>query len=503
MAEVPNSTGAVTDPPARKPYSAGNLEMHCWGQSSIANVMLYFPIAMTNFLVVEYKFSPILIGWAFFIPRIFDGLLDPMIGHLSDITHTRWGRRRPFILGTALLGSFMIIAIWWMSPDWGQWFVTHAPAGPPWLAQWWATRDWSQTAMFAWLAVCITVLFTCFGTYEMTCNALGYELSDDYNVRTKVFAIYNFWYTLGNTALSFVWPMTLALFASAIIGIRVISLGMAALTIISALIVFFGTKERFAKANKTHVKIWPALKATLRVKAFVIVLLMGVSNNIIIGIWNAVAFYIAALYVFEGDYDKYNRLCGIGLMLIGLVVSFLLMPSAARITRHIGKRRGIILCSALSLLNAIVLFLIARPGYQYLWFAWAALFIPINSIGGLFGSSLMPDICDIDELQSGERREALFSAVNTFFGKLLRSGMVLLSGYLVVMCGYDKELQSHQLPETLHTMIWVGFPALILGSAVGLVIACFMPLTPEYMAKVHAELEARRRSGQAQEGLAE
>ncbi len=391
-----------------------------------------------------------------------------------------------------------------MSPDWGNWFVTHAPAGPPWLAQWWATRDWGQTAMFAWLTVCITLLFICYGTNEMTCNALGYELSDDYNIRTKVFAIWNFYSNLAGQILGWLWPLAMwEGFGNPIRGIRIISIAMAALAVASGLVVFFGTKERFVKANKTHVKVWPALKATLRVKAFIIVLLFGVNNNILLGIWGTVAFWIGSLYVFEGDYNFYNVLCGGISGIIALGVAFLLMPTAAGITRRLGKRRGMIVCAALGLVNAIVLCFIARPGNQYIWFAWAVLFIPINSIGGLFGSSLMPDICDIDELNSGERREALFSAVNTFFGKLLRSGMVLASGFILALTGFDKELQNHQTSQTLHNMLWLGFPCLIAGSVIGLVLTYFIPLTPEYMATVRSELDARRRSGQAQEGLAE
>jgi hypothetical protein len=52
-------------------------------------------------------------------------------------------------------------------------------------------------------------------------------------------------------------------------------------------------------------------------------------------------------------------------------------------------------------------------------------------------------------------------------------------------------------------MLWLGFPCFIGGSAVGLILTCFIPLTPEYMATVRAELDRRRHSGQAQEGIAE
>ncbi|MFA7370241.1 MAG: MFS transporter, partial [Kiritimatiellales bacterium] len=42
--------------------------------------------------------DPVMLGWALAIPRIFDAIIDPVIGNLSDNTRTRWGRRRPYIL---------------------------------------------------------------------------------------------------------------------------------------------------------------------------------------------------------------------------------------------------------------------------------------------------------------------------------------------------------------------------------------------------------------------
>jgi len=57
------------------------------------------------------------------------------------------------------------------------------------VALWWPSRDWSQYAMFGYLLVCSTLLFFFWGTYSMSHTALGYELSDDYHVRTKVIAV--------------------------------------------------------------------------------------------------------------------------------------------------------------------------------------------------------------------------------------------------------------------------------------------------------------------------
>ncbi len=50
------------------------------------------------------------------IPRIFDAISDPMLGYISDNTRTRWGRRRPFIFGGALIAG-IIFALMWQLPS--------------------------------------------------------------------------------------------------------------------------------------------------------------------------------------------------------------------------------------------------------------------------------------------------------------------------------------------------------------------------------------------------
>jgi GPH family glycoside/pentoside/hexuronide:cation symporter len=116
----------------------------------------------------------------------------------------------------------------------------------------------------------------------------------------------------------------------------------------------------------------------------------------------------------------------------------------------------------------------------------------------------MPDICDIDELQSGERREALFASVITFCNKLARAGVFILGGFLVVkVCGFNKDLGADQPLQVFHTMLWIGFPAWILCTILNLILTIYIPITPEYMATVRAELDRRRHGGQTQEGIAE
>jgi GPH family glycoside/pentoside/hexuronide:cation symporter len=112
-------------------------------------------------------------------------------------------------------------------------------------------------------------------------------------------------------------------------------------------------------------------------------------------------------------------------------------------------------------------------------------------VQGLFISSLMPDICDIDELTSGERREGLFASMQTFVSKLENSICALLSMWLLSLSGFNANL-DHQPPEVISRWFWWGFTPGIVCSAINLVIVWHIPVTEEMMKDVRAKLEKRR-----------
>ena len=83
---------------------------------------------------------------------------------------------------------------------------------------------------------------------------------------------------------------------------------------------------------------------------------------------------------------------------------------------------------------------VLRPGFYWFYMAYGLLLIPVNMIGGTLLSAIMPDICDIDELQSGERREAMFNAVYNWMAKLQNAIITVIAGYLLGWIGFNVKL---------------------------------------------------------------
>lgn len=77
-----------------------------------------------NFLMIFYTdvfgISMSAVATLMLFSRFWDAINDPIIGGLSDKTHTRWGRYRPWLLFAAPLTALVLILTFWAHPDWSQ-----------------------------------------------------------------------------------------------------------------------------------------------------------------------------------------------------------------------------------------------------------------------------------------------------------------------------------------------------------------------------------------------
>ena len=119
---------------------------------------------------------------AIFIGRSWDYINDPLIGHISDRTRTRWGRRRPFLLFGALPFALAFILLWFRPPS----------------------RARSLLAIYYAVAY---VLFDSAATFVyMPYFALTPELTSDYDERTGL-TTYRMFFSILGSLIAFTVPL--------------------------------------------------------------------------------------------------------------------------------------------------------------------------------------------------------------------------------------------------------------------------------------------------------
>src|SRR6476660_9983921 len=102
----------ATPPEDRVPWS----QLIAYGMGGLVPIAI-FNIAgqLISFLGnISLGLPGLLLGTIMVIPRLWEALSDPLIGHLSDNTRTRWGRRRPYILVGGLAVALSFVAMWWV-----------------------------------------------------------------------------------------------------------------------------------------------------------------------------------------------------------------------------------------------------------------------------------------------------------------------------------------------------------------------------------------------------
>jgi GPH family glycoside/pentoside/hexuronide:cation symporter len=131
---------------------------------------------------ISLGLSAFLVGTVMFIPRLWDALADPIIGHISDNTRTRWGRRRPYIIVGGILTALSFVAMWCV------------PRGD-WVRDLFASELAYNRFQLAYILGSVLVFFTAISIFEIPHGALGLEMSGDYHERTRLFSAKSF---LGN-----------------------------------------------------------------------------------------------------------------------------------------------------------------------------------------------------------------------------------------------------------------------------------------------------------------
>lgn len=456
-----------------------------YGTGQIANIILALSIVnLAPFvLTVELQVDAFLVGLAMGIPRLWDAFTDPIIGYWSDKTRSRWGRRKPFLLvGSILVG--LCLALMWQLP-----------------------RGWSEQGYFWFFLGMSIVFYFAYTVYATPFVALGYELTPDYHERTRLMGTMNFIGSLAAIPMAWLFAITQwEGFSDGVEGARYLALGLGALVIFLGLIpVLFlkdPTREKFSKSKpstisnaptgieKQGLRFFEGLKVTLRNKSFRYLCLATFTFFPGLILIQNFSSFLVIYYVYGGDKSAASVLLGWS----GSLSSFMglvLVPVVTYMGTKMGKRLAFMTCAGLALFGTLVKWFCYQPDLPYVNL------IPGPFIGIGFSAlwvlmaSMMADVCDEDELETGERREGAYSSIYWWIVKLGLSASLALSGILLNATGFKEELGAAQSADTF---IWmrisdVILPALFIGCSI-LAVRRF-PLTEERAYQIKEELERR------------
>ena len=441
------------------------------------------------------KVNAALLGGALFIPRFLDAFLDPVMGKISDNTRSRWGRRRPFIVvGAILMG--LIYGVIWMVP-----------------------ADWSESAKLVYLVGLSLVFFVGYSMFAVPYTSLTYEMTPDYNERTTIMAFCSFFQKAGELGYQYVFPLSVAIFAPAVAsllttqgltdashtgsvmhGVRITNwvLGVVFMAGVGMLPGLF-VRERFhhVAEHQAPVKLWASMRDALRYRPFFVLITLTILNVLGGMFTSSLDQYVLVYYMFHGN-TAHGTLWK-GFLSTGYaIVGFAAIPTVIWVAKWLGKRRALIAIYGLTCFGGLAKWFDFSPRYPWLIFLdpilcgpiWIAVIVVINS--------MIADICDEDELRSGQRREGMYGAIFNWVQKLAVSLSLLGTGLTLQLSGFDPKLEGSQSTAVLTTMRLFIVGATSVTAVLAIWALRYYALTPERAAETRRLLEARR----AQAGLA-
>jgi GPH family glycoside/pentoside/hexuronide:cation symporter len=419
-----------------------------------------------------------LIGLALMLNRLFDAFSDPLFGWWSDNTRSRWGRRRPFIL----VGSIL------------------AGIGLPLLFA--VPQDWSEMQYFWWMVGSSALYITIVSCVMMPYNSLGYEMTPNYHERTQIFAIRGIIQKGPEVAMFFasafvtwhIWTNAETGEVDYLRGAQVYTAILGGLMIIAGFVIFRFTRERYYErvvaGHHQKTKVAETIWQSIQCKPFRAILAMAFAYGMGTSMVGTLGFHCTVYYVCGGDQSLGSVWNGyMGLM--GMVMGLAGVPAFSWVSRRIGKRGAM---KAVQF-SAIVVF--AATWWLYTpEIIWLQLFatglIAFTGAGfHMLDGSMMADVLDADELETGKRREGAFAACRSWILKVGMAAGIGLSGVILGATGFDSEL-AEQSAETIFNIRFYLAAIPIVGLIVALVALYRFKLTPDRMAEIRAELEARR-----------
>lgn len=380
---------------------------------------------------ISLGLSAFWLGAILIVPRLWDAVIDPVIGHVSDNTRTRWGRRRPYLFAGGILVAVSFVVMWWI------------PKGEL-VQRWFPSESAYQWFQLGYILVTLTVFFTSVTLFEIPHAALGAEMTSDSNQRTRLFSAKSF---VGNLfAMSTPWLFVLANMeqfkgprGNEADGMRYVSLLVAAILVPLTFWWFLTLREPgFSKAAQHEATpFWQNMQRTLRNTNFIMLTLTIFTLAMGFNFVQLLGSYIPIFYVFGGDKAAGASLLGIN-GTVWAVTGLLAVFPLNWLNPRLGNRNTLVIAIVLIAAGQLSKVVCYNPTYPYL------LVVPtmLLSTGMLFfftlGASMVGDICDEDELKTGYRAEGSYYSVFWWFIKMGSALASLISGALIVLTMFDE-----------------------------------------------------------------
>jgi oligogalacturonide transporter len=421
-----------------------------YGTAELSNSLTWtmFYVLFLFFLTDVVRIEPAMAGFIMMLGTTWDAITDPAMGIISDRTTSKYGRRRPFILAAAV--PFGVIT-WLLFTDFGF--------GPK--------------LTLAYFILAVVIYFTASTMLDIPYTSLSAEMTQDYNERTSLVS-YRAVFCQIASILGAALPLALverfnASFHNLKLSWSVMTAILGFFAIFPILWTWRATRGYELFPESTTVKLRDIPDAVFKNRTFRYTVGIYVSSNVALSLGAAVMVYFMKYFM------KFNENQQSIAFLFLFACTIIWIPFINMASGKYGKRWAFMLFIGMWAIIQSLGALLVRPDtvpYFYI--------LVILASGGLIGVtmagwSMIPDVVEVDEFKTGQRREGLYFGIISFSRKISVAIMLWLVGIVLSWIGYVPDAVQTDRAIFGIRMLYAEGTALFLF--ISIILAYLLPMT--------------------------
>lgn len=411
-----------------------------------------------------YGISPAMAGVIMFVGSIWDALMDPIVGIISDRTNSRWGKFRPYLLWGSI--PYAILAV--------MAFTTPA---------------FEATGKFVYALITCLLLRTAYAFVNLPYSSLGAVMTNDSNERAglntfRFIAAYIGQFIVTGAALYLVkwlgawgndgvinqaqgYQYTVALFA--------------VLSIIFFLITFYTTKERISAPKKQDNNVWQDFKYLFLNKAWIVLTVVGIVSFIMFAMQNAAIAYYFKYYIHNAENVQLFNILGT----VALIVA---LPASKPLAKRFGNKAVYIASSIVSGVFFALIFVAGENLPLVYTFNILAKMAYAPAVPLLW--TMLADVADFGEWKFNRRTTGLTFSASVLAQKLGWAIGAAAAGWILSVSHFvaNADVQAETAMMGIRLLVSV-IPGVLYASCA--IVMAFYNLDTATMQQMKTELEQR------------
>ena len=405
-----------------------------------------------------------LVGLILLIALLFDAIVDPMVGYWSDKTHTRWGKRHPWMYAAIL-------------PMAGSWIML------------WHPPEMSKDMLYLYLLLFAFLMRASVSCYEVPALSVVPALSADYDERTSI-TRWRFLFGWGGGLIMLTLAFGVFLVPGPgypvgqlnVHGYELYGWTGAFLMILATTISSTTTHRRLARlpdTAPTHLPLGETLRRvrkTLSNRAYLILLLSSLFAYINQGMSFSITTYTMTYF---WEMPQAGFLAYSATLFVGVIGAFLLVGA---VQAHMEKRTGSIISGMISLAVGVIPYVLrltgifpenGSPQLIPVLFTLITISNAFAVCSFMLAQSMAADIVEASQAETGERTEGLFFS-GVFFVQKCSTGIgIFITGTIVSLSGFPANARPGEVDDAVLANLGIYFLAVLVSFG----IASILPMT--------------------------